>query len=241
MAAHEGSVPPDPNLEKAANLNFQGFESENSSEHEEDPRDAVKPSEFIRNLPGLPPSNPLLNTNENDVVSCDAASGPLEDNAELSSKVAEKQCDVSTSDTQNNHDVKVSTSGEHKKSESEHKSRDRHSRHRSSRECRRCYERRKVKKCNVGVQCKVDKHTSKSGAYHSSLPRPVNTPSSMPHWEHHKYASLIRMETYPNGGASLLRMYQEDIDRLNLNEKEMRELAYEFLKVTFLPVTLGEP
>lgn len=234
MAAHEGSVPPDPNLEKAANLDFQGFESENSSEHEDGISADAKLSEFIRNLPGLPSSNPLLNTNANEIVSCDAASGPLEDNTEVTPKVLEKQCNSSTADIQSHQDVKVSTGeiGEKEKNGSEHKSRDKHSRHRSSRECRRCYERRKVKKCNVGVQCKVDKHLSKNGAHHSSLPRAVNTSSSMPHWEHHKFASLIRMETYPNGGASVLRMYQEEIDRLNLNEKEMKELADEFIKVT---------
>ncbi|EFX90309.1 hypothetical protein DAPPUDRAFT_11849, partial [Daphnia pulex] len=48
-----------------------------------------------------------------------------------------------------------------------------------------------------------------------------------------KYASLIKLETYPNGNASVLHMSQDEIDGLNLNERELKELADEFLKLSF--------
>ena len=41
----------------------------------------------------------------------------------------------------------------------------------------------------------------------------------------------MKVETYPNGNASLVHMYQDEIDRLNLCDKELRELAEEFFKV----------
>ena len=61
----------------------------------------------------------------------------------------------------------------------------------------------------------------------------MHTSNFIPNWEIHKYASLIHLETYPNGNASLLHMYQEEIDKLNLTEKESIELAEEFLKVCY--------
>lgn len=233
MATHEGSVPSDPCSEIVSVTDFQGFESEKSPSNDESKSTDLKLSEFIRNLPGLPSNNPLLNRN-NDVVSCDAASGPLEDSSELNCTVKTEVCDNSPN-SEDAKSTKISENPTSSKSvRSEEKTKDRHSRHKSSRDCRRCNERRKTKRCNVGVQCRIDKHLGKVGVLQTSIPRSIHTSSTVPHWEHHKYASLIKLETYPNGNASVLHMCQEEIDRLNLNEREMRELADEFLKVCLL-------
>ena len=228
MATHEGSVPSSPVLKTVSQLDFTGFESESSPVSEEANVADIKLSEFIRNLPGLPSNNPLLTRSTSDIVSCDAASGPLEDSSELNCAVKTETCDsLKTKEEESSSKISENVS---KTERSEEKTKDRHSRHRSSRECRKCYERRKTKRCNVGVQCRIDKHLGKSNAL-QSIPKPLYSSSAMPHWEHHKYASLIKLETYPNGNASALHMWQEEIDRLNLNEKEMKELADEFLKV----------
>jgi hypothetical protein len=168
----------------------------------------------------------------NDVVSCDAASGPLEDSSELTCAVKTENCDSSAI----KEEFAPATLPEHPKTSSKSeksdvKSRDRHSRYKSSRDCRKCNERRKTKRCNVGVQCRIDKHLSKSNALQAYIPRSIYSSTSVPHWEHHKYASLIKLETYPNGNASVLHMSQDEIDGLNLNERELKELADEFLKV----------
>ena len=230
MAERDHSVLSVPESATMSKLDFMEFESENSPVNNEVNCSDVKLSEFIRNLPGLPSNNSLLTTN--DVVSCDAASGPLEDSSEPQSAVKTENCD----NTAIKEEFTPSSLPEHsttssKSEKSEVKSRDRHSRHKSSRDCRKCNERRKTKRCNVGVQCRIDKHLSKTTAIQASIPRSIYSSSSVPHWEHHKYASLIKLETYPNGNASALHMSQDEIDRLNLNERELKELADEFLKV----------
>lgn len=228
MATHEGSgVLSDTGSELVSNTDFRGFDSENSPHNNETTNGDSKLSEFIRNLPGLPSNNPLITRSNTDVVSCDAASGPLEDNSELNCAVKSEKCDSSNQDEKKETEKILSTDAKR----TEEKSKERHSRHRSSRDCRKCYERRKTKRCNVGVQCKIDRHLGKSSSSLSSIPRSLYSSSAVPHWEHHKYASLIKLETYPNGNASILHMCQDEIDRLNLNEKELSELANEFLKV----------
>lgn len=232
MATPESGVLSNPSLKIVSKLDFQGFESENSPGNDGVNSGDVELSEFIRNLPGLPSSNPLLIRNNNDVVSCDAASGPLEDSSELSCAVKTDLCDLPP----NKQELTLASSArsEHSNSERvEDKPRDRHSRHRSSRDCRRCHERRKTKRCNVGVQCKIDRHLGRSGALQPSIPRSLYTSSAVPHWENYKYATLIKLETYPNGNACVLHMCQDEINHLNLNDREMRELADEFLKVCY--------
>ena len=217
------------------------LETISSSNEEETSEIDLKPSDFIRNLPGLPSNNASLNMRlDEQVVSCVAASGPLEDNSEqLNCEVKNHRLDenvisVHTSDaiaiqTDATTNVSLPVKLEH----SEEKSKDRHSRHRSSRDCRKCHDRRKIKRCNVGVQCKIDKHLGKTIVPQVSFTRSVHSSNFIPNWEVHKYASLIHLEIYPNGNASLLHMYQEEIDKLNLNEKESMELAEEFLKVCY--------
>jgi len=220
---------------------ISGCESENSIKEEEkcpNMSNGVEHSEFIRNLPGLPSNNSCATVNAKDVVSCVAASGPLEDNiVEISSELKDEK-DIGPTSTEAVSQVdaeqllsSLNPDGNVDKSE---RQKDRHaSRHRSSRECRRCNQRRKLKRCNVGVQCKIDKHANRNGILQFSLSRTLYSSSNVPNWDLHKYASLIKVETYPNGNASVVHMYQDEIDRLNLCEKESRELAEEFFKIVF--------
>jgi len=215
-------------------LDFRGFDSDEATANEEVSCSDPKMSEFRRNLPGLPSNNDDSLHLANDLlVSCVAisASGPLEDStSEAFGKTdsCEQGSQVNENDVQSNV-VAVNSKEEtlDKSRQSKHSS----SRHRSSRDCRRCNERRKLKRCNVGVQCRIDKHLEKSCAPQFSLSKSLHSSSRVPCWDIHKYASLIHVEINPNGEASVLHMYQDEIDRLNLSEKENRELAEEFLKV----------
>ena len=235
MAGREEGVA-DSIFESDSPVGFSGFESEHSVKEEEiaDADDKSELSEFIRNLPGLPANNNSVTHSTNDVLTCVtiscAASGPLEDQSDI--KVLDDSVPVQKSDE----NVSVGTSDVHsnlQSSATEHKSRDRRSRHKS-RECRKCYERRKVKRSNVGVQCRIERQSTKNSNHHYSLSRPLNSSSCTPNWEIHKYAALMSVEVFPNGNASVVHMHQDEIDCLNLNEREARELAEEFFRVSYL-------
>lgn len=206
-------------------LDFRGFESD-------EPDASVTEanlSEFRRNLPGLPSNNDANLQLKTDVVSCVAASGPLEDSSDLSREILVK----SESREQATQLDLTSITTVVKKERTEKSKESRHSsRHRSSRDCRRCHERRKLKRSNVGVQCRIDKHLEKNSVPQFSLARSLHSSGRVPSWDMHKYAPLIHLEVHPNGNASVLHMYQEEIDRAGLCEKETRELAEEFLKVS---------
>ena len=49
--------------------------------------------------------------------------------------------------------------------------------------------------------------------------------------EHLKYGKFFRIEVHPNGGASTVHLYQDEISVLS--ESEMNELVDEFFSVTF--------
>ncbi|XP_075218895.1 uncharacterized protein LOC142323308 isoform X2 [Lycorma delicatula] len=118
--------------------------------------------------------------------------------------------------------------------------------------CHKCYKRSKVKRASIGVQCRRDKSMGKyinqvsgdsisiknegkvfftklSHKYYSSVSRPM--PSSEFGIENLKYSNFIRIETYPNGGASVVHMDQHEISCLN--PTEMDQLATEFFKIVF--------
>ncbi|RZF42363.1 hypothetical protein LSTR_LSTR004171 [Laodelphax striatellus] len=115
--------------------------------------------------------------------------------------------------------------------------------------CHKCYKRSKVKKASIGVQCRRNKslgkyitqqHSSDSDSkkekifqqlkhYTSKLPKPM--PKSEFGLEDLKYGKYISIETYPNGGASVVHMYQDELQ--SLSSQEMDELATEYFKVVF--------
>ncbi|XP_049807020.1 uncharacterized protein LOC126249409 [Schistocerca nitens] len=113
--------------------------------------------------------------------------------------------------------------------------------------CSECHSRSKIKRVNVGVQCRRDKLSDKSEksdpgssevpsgpktnfqTKHYSLPRPPSC--SQCGVDNLKYGKFIRIETYANGGATVVHMYQDEIDCLS--KSEMEELAKEYFKVVF--------
>lgn len=110
----------------------------------------------------------------------------------------------------------------------------RHSSSRSSRECSRCYRRSKVKRVNTGVQC-----------HRYGEPFKYITPTSTPMkagqtlmcnmtdslYSDLKYGRFFHVEVHTNGGASIVHMYQNEIN--SLNEAEMDELTEEFFRIVF--------
>lgn len=129
------------------------------------------------------------------------------------------------------------------------------------RECPKCYKRSKTKRYNIGVQCRRDKaeprphhHAPPStpttagpataphqcpppvfpkldfGTRHVSLPRPP-AGAGAPGLEACRYGRFIHVETYPNGGATVLHLYQDQLATLSPQDQE--QLAQEFLQVVF--------
>lgn len=130
------------------------------------------------------------------------------------------------------------------------KPRDHNDRHR----CSRCYKRSKIKRASIGVQCRRDKsssHSIKTSLKDCKFPTPLTAADenlrinlqtktsktlSKPipksdQLEGLKYRRFIHIETYPNGGATVVHMYQDEIDVLP--KEEIDELAREFFKVVF--------
>ncbi|XP_014245007.1 round spermatid basic protein 1-like protein isoform X2 [Cimex lectularius] len=138
------------------------------------------------------------------------------------------QCDSSKSS-------KSHSTSDHKDSErskSKH-SRDKHSERKYT--CSKCYYRQRLKKASIGVQCRRDKSLGKY-ITSDSLFKLMNHISKevtlfQPMLDSLKYGRLIRIETHPNGGASVVHLYQEELN--SLSSSEIKELAKEFFKVVF--------
>lgn len=119
------------------------------------------------------------------------------------------------------------------------------------RHCSRCYRRSKIKRASIGVQCKRDRRNSssintKSSSQAMSLGNPgidnmrlnlqtktckvLGKQNKFECLESLKYKKFINIETYPNGGATVVHMYQDEID--TLTKEQVEELAQEFFKVS---------
>ncbi|XP_066597682.1 uncharacterized protein [Prorops nasuta] len=120
--------------------------------------------------------------------------------------------------------------------------------HSERRHCSRCYRRSKIKRASIGVQCRRDRHSISSRSSSCSLTKSLNDnlrinlqtknskvlqkiPSKNEFLEDLKYKKFIHIETYPNGGATVVHMYQDEIDTLSTVQVE--ELAQEYFKVVF--------
>lgn len=121
--------------------------------------------------------------------------------------------------------------------------------HSERRHCSRCERRRNIKRASIGVQCKRDRHVlsslsgkpmslsfSKSTNDNLRLNlqtknyKTLNNPAVKSELlEGLKYKKFIHIETYPNGGATVVHMYQDEID--SLSHEQMEELAQEYFKV----------
>ncbi|KFB39734.1 hypothetical protein ZHAS_00007426 [Anopheles sinensis] len=116
----------------------------------------------------------------------------------------------------------------------------------SSRECSRCYKRSKIKRANIGIQCRRGggaastsststsaalQEAQESSARIGSINRNSNCHLRLKLLEGLKYGRFMRIEVHPNGGASVVHMYQDEIGVLS--EIEMEELVQEFFQVVF--------
>ncbi|CAD6204903.1 GSCOCG00003042001-RA-CDS [Cotesia congregata] len=136
------------------------------------------------------------------------------------------------------------------KSSSEKRSRssDRH-------RCSRCYKRSKIKRASIGVQCRRDRNATPLQLQRkdSEFTHPANVNlrlhletksckllqqiTGIPVIKYNeeleglKYRKFIHIEPYPNGGATVVHMYQDEID--GLSKEQMDELTQEFFKVVF--------
>lgn len=105
----------------------------------------------------------------------------------------------------------------------------------SSRECLRCYKRSKIKRTNTGVQCRRAAEVLKVMA-------PSTIPILLTHLDNSgvaqdealsqfKYGRFFHVEVHSNGGASIVHMYQNEIDTLPPDELE--ELVDEYFQLVF--------
>lgn len=104
----------------------------------------------------------------------------------------------------------------------------------SSRDCSRCYRRSKIKRINVGVQCckygEPFKHiTPTATPLKSTQTLACNMTDSL--YSDLKYGRFFHVEIHTNGGASIVHMYQNEID--SLSNDEMESLTEEFFRVVF--------
>lgn len=121
-----------------------------------------------------------------------------------------------------------STSSHHKTSSSSSSSR--HSSSFSSRDCSKCYKRSKIRRSSVGVQC--IQHPPAAGPWQTNcLPTPTGNRKAPAGLENLKYGHYFQVEQYPNGGASVVHLYQHEIDALSPDE--MEQLVDEFFSVCF--------
>ncbi|CAN7981848.1 unnamed protein product, partial [Ixodes pacificus] len=98
--------------------------------------------------------------------------------------------------------------------------------------CSRCKRRCAVQR-NVGVQCKKDRHGAPSSASSSALGPWSQVPRLLPSSEfgHLRLGRFVRREVHPNGGASVLHLYWDEI--AHLEAADLNRLAKDFLKETF--------
>lgn len=143
--------------------------------------------------------------------------------------------------------IGTTSSSSHSKSYSS--SREKRSKeHNERRYCSRCYKRSKIKRASIGVQCKRDRSIvplnskpmshpfSKSTNENLRLNLQTknykmlhNTPVKSELLDGLKYKKFIHIETYPNGGATVVHMYQDEID--TLSHEQVEELAQEYFRV----------
>ncbi|XP_046825743.1 uncharacterized protein LOC124427181 [Vespa crabro] len=144
--------------------------------------------------------------------------------------------------------INTSSSNSHSKVDSS--SKDKRKEHSDRRHCSRCYRRSKIKRANVGVQCKRDRSILPLNTKTISLPLSKSTSDNLrlnlqtknykmlnstgvksELLEGLKYKKFIHIETYPNGGATVVHMFQDEID--TLSSEQVEELAQEYFKVVF--------
>ena len=109
---------------------------------------------------------------------------------------------------------------------------------RSSRECSKCYKRSKIKRSNIGVQVRppqeiLPKPPTRQLEFEASHRvginrNPVTIDTNLSYL---KYGRFYHIEVHPNGEASLVHMYQDELN--TLSQEDLNELVDEFFKLVF--------
>jgi hypothetical protein len=164
----------------------------------------------------------------------DGFSAVESDRVELATASQEKSVDSVANPSSSSHSKTYSSSREKRSKE-------------DRRYCSRCHKRKGIKRASIGVQCKRDRHVLSSLSSkvlpfsktvnenlrlnlqtknYKMLNNPVTKRELL---EGLKYKKFIHIETYPNGGATVVHMFQDEIG--TLTNEQMQELAQEYFKV----------
>lgn len=122
------------------------------------------------------------------------------------------------------------SSRRHESSSSRHDRSDRSDRSDRKHSCSRCYSRSKIKKAHIGVQCRRDRTLPKltNQPFITTVNRCVPVSNGM---DHLKYGRYMRVDTYPNGGASVVHMHQDELN--HFSPSELADCAKEFFEVGY--------
>lgn len=138
-------------------------------------------------------------------------------------------------DKQSNKDRHPSNHHRHHSSKtSSSKSSSRRSSSSSNRECSRCYRRSKLKRLNVGIQChKYGEPFKQMTPSATPLKFTKNLACNMTDslYSDLKYGRFFHIEVHTNGGASIVHMYQDELD--SLTDEQLEELTEEFFRIVF--------
>uniref|UniRef100_T1IVA3 Round spermatid basic protein 1-like protein n=1 Tax=Strigamia maritima TaxID=126957 RepID=T1IVA3_STRMM len=94
--------------------------------------------------------------------------------------------------------------------------------------CKHCYKRSKMKRKDAGIQCNRSNKLMIKNSWLKSESYLSATTNNHPGF---KYGKYIHVAVYPNGGASVVHVYQDEIDKLTPTDAEV--LADEFFQATF--------
>lgn len=104
----------------------------------------------------------------------------------------------------------------------------------SSRDCSRCYRRSKIKRVSTGIQCRRFGESVETIAAAMTPNKLTQVPATQINsgvYANLKYGRYFHIEVHSNGGATILHLYQSELD--NLSPTEMNELVEEFFQVVF--------
>lgn len=163
-------------------------------------------------------------------------------------KIKTESCVLTPTESDKQPQRRPSSSGSssHKSSRRDSDKKDHRS---SSHHCSRCYKRSKIKRASIGVQCRRDKTVEK---LLQSVPPPQPPPPSAVTWhpaqrpssssstskpqqythppaDVYRYSQYMHIEAHPNGGATVVHMYQDELN--HLSPEQMNDLSDEFFKV----------
>lgn len=206
----------------------------------------INKSSLVLALPSSPPTNITTHPDTKTVIppafQSKIISTIITNNT--SDIISSKKIESRTNSSSSSYNSNSHRNGEHKTSTFS-------SSHRSSRErssstsCSKCYRRSKIKKSSIGIQCKrqkcidetnpqnnISRSLASSSSYNKlSLKHQAVASSSVLHFENLKYEKFFHLEVHSNGGASVIHMYQDELDVLS--KLELDELVDEFFKICF--------